>query len=439
LKLTKVIRLEVLKPANEDWKIVGERLRNMQQATAQALNHCIRKYYLEAAPKVEELKSRNEKITAKAVKGKQSNTAELGRMFGSVFNSYVYGTIDNIARQRWNTDWFDVLVRCEKSLPSYRKDCPIFVRARGVNLREEAVDKFVNRSLAIKLQPKTNNAIPDDSFVLSNSSFDESRTEIWNRLLSGEYELGMIQLLYHKRKKKWFVNLSYSFKVEPNKELDPNVRVGADLGLAVPVCLAVNNGFGRAYLREEGESIQSFRRQIERRRKALRRNERKILERRSGHGRKHKIESIEKLRELESNFRRTANHRLSRAVVNFALKHRAGIIVIENLEGFKEEHAEDKFLSSWTYFELQTMIIQKADEVGIEVEKINPKYTSQRCSKCGHIEKANREGRQFKCRKCGQSFDADYNAARNLATKDIVAIIVDYTKNEDDKAIANQT
>ncbi|MCF7811397.1 transposase [bacterium] len=438
MKLTKVIRLEILKPANDDWKTVGSRLREMQRATAQALNHCIRKYYLEAAPKVEELKRRNEKITAKAVKGKQSNTAELGSMFGSVFNSYVYGTIDNIARQRWNTDWFDVMVRGEKSLPSYRRDCPIFVRARGVNLREKVADEFINRSIDIKLQPKTNNIIPTDNFILSNRSFDESRTAIWNRLRSGEYKLGTIQLLYHKRKKKWFVNLSYSFEAESVKELDPNVRVGADLGLAVPVCLAVNNGYGRAYLKEEGESIQSFRRQIERRRNALRRNERGILERRSGHGRKHKIETIEKLRELENNFRRTANHRLSRAVVNFALKHRAGVIVMENLEGFKEEHAEDKFLSSWTYFELQTMIKQKADEVGIYVETVEPKYTSQRCSKCGHIEKANRNGRQFKCCSCGQTFDADYNAARNIATIDIAKIIKETKISEDDNAAANQ-
>ena len=42
-------------------------------------------------------------------------------------------------------------------------------------------------------------------------------------------------------------------------------------------------------------------------------------------------------------------------------------------------------------------------------------YTSQRCNKCGHIEKGNRkEQDKFECLACGHRDNADINAALNI-------------------------
>ena len=50
-----------------------------------------------------------------------------------------------------------------------------------------------------------------------------------------------------------------------------------------------------------------------------------------------------------------------------------------------------------------------------EVIKVNPKYTSQKCFKCGHTEKANRPTQSiFECVNCGHSDNADLNATNNL-------------------------
>ncbi len=46
--------------------------------------------------------------------------------------------------------------------------------------------------------------------------------------------------------------------------------------------------------------------------------------------------------------------------------------------------------------------------------KIDPRYTSQKCSKCGHIERANRTGSIFKCKKCKYELHSDLNASINI-------------------------
>jgi transposase len=50
------------------------------------------------------------------------------------------------------------------------------------------------------------------------------------------------------------------------------------------------------------------------------------------------------------------------------------------------------------------------------VEKVNPAYTSQTCSVCGHCAPDNRESQAvFRCTACGHQANADVNAAVNIA------------------------
>jgi putative transposase len=56
------------------------------------------------------------------------------------------------------------------------------------------------------------------------------------------------------------------------------------------------------------------------------------------------------------------------------------------------------------------------DKAPGRVEKINPAYTSQRCSACGHVAAESRESQAlFRCVACGYTGNADVNAARNIA------------------------
>ncbi|MYF91158.1 MAG: transposase [Gemmatimonadetes bacterium] len=52
---------------------------------------------------------------------------------------------------------------------------------------------------------------------------------------------------------------------------------------------------------------------------------------------------------------------------------------------------------------------------------VDPQYTSQRCSQCGHVERGNRSCQaRFCCKQCGHQAHADCNAARNIRARALV-------------------
>jgi putative transposase len=160
---------------------------------------------------------------------------------------------------------------------------------------------------------------------------------------------------------------------------------------------------------------------VEQRRKQLLKQGKYCGNGRRGHGRSTRIHPIEALSEKISNFRETSNHKYARYVVDLALKHRCGTIQLEDLTGISKDNV---FLKNWSYHDLQQKIKDKASEAGIQVVQVKPDYTSQRCSECGHISRENRANQaEFHCVACGYHALADYNAARNIATKNIDQII----------------
>jgi len=72
-------------------------------------------------------------------------------------------------------------------------------------------------------------------------------------------------------------------------------------------------------------------------------------------------------------------------------------------------------LNNWSFYQLEQFIRYKAEAVAKQVVSVDPRYSSQKCSKCGHIYKGNRDGSSYRCRNCGFQIHADLNAARNIA------------------------
>jgi len=113
-----------------------------------------------------------------------------------------------------------------------------------------------------------------------------------------------------------------------------------------------------------------------------------------------------------------------------AQKHRANhikwILNQINLDGVKTLRIEDikylrrgkrssRFMSAWTYPVIKSGLEDIALWSGVQVVKISPAYTSQRCSRCGWTRKKNRKGKKFVCAACGFACDADHNASINIS------------------------
>ncbi|MEV0224006.1 transposase [Streptomyces sp. NPDC050704] len=65
-------------------------------------------------------------------------------------------------------------------------------------------------------------------------------------------------------------------------------------------------------------------------------------------------------------------------------------------------------LHSWSFHQLGAFIAYKAKRAGVPVVYVDPAYTSRECSRCHHIEKANRPSQAvFVCRSCGFAEHAD--------------------------------
>ena len=62
---------------------------------------------------------------------------------------------------------------------------------------------------------------------------------------------------------------------------------------------------------------------------------------------------------------------------------------------------------------------------GVGMIFVNPAYTSQTCSRCGHVDKKNRESQAvFVCKKCSYTANADVNAARNILERGLDTLAV---------------
>ncbi len=115
-------------------------------------------------------------------------------------------------------------------------------------------------------------------------------------------------------------------------------------------------------------------------------------------------------------------HRMANDLLDEAEDHDVNVIVFEGLDGIRDRMSNGKDFQQWAFNEFYRVLKYKAEERGIDVEQVDPEYTSKKCSRqdCGHVHEDNRDGKKFKCVECGYEVNADYNASKNIAMKYIV-------------------
>ncbi|MEI6796793.1 MAG: transposase [Methanomassiliicoccales archaeon] len=123
---------------------------------------------------------------------------------------------------------------------------------------------------------------------------------------------------------------------------------------------------------------------------------------------------LKRIAKKEHRFMADVNHQVAKWIVNQPFDG----VALENLTGIKDkkrDKAHNKRLGKWAFAQLQRFVKHNAERAGKAVLIISPMNTSQMCSRCGSVRKANREGHRYKCKACGFELHSDLNAARNIA------------------------
>ena len=337
--------------------------------------------------------------------------------------------------KRFSDDKKKGVFKGKVGVSNFRLNTPIIVKNNNFKINVNKKGFEVMCSLFSTPYQQENN-VKRVNFTIE--SLGSSQKSILNKIMSGIYKQGAMQITEDKNKSgKWYLTISYAF--EPVAlELDSNKILGIDLGLVNTAVMQVfdmsTEKWDKLSWNESvinGKEISQFRNKLNARKRQIQKASKIVGDGRIGHGKNTRMKPFNDIGDKVARFKDTYNHKVSKYIVEFAVKHNCATIQMENLSGFSEQQSET-FLKNWSYFDLQNKTKYKCEEKGIKFILIDPKYTSKRCSHCGCIDDANRDckGNQakFKCITCGHEENADINAAKNISIPMIDSIIVEQLK-----------
>lgn len=225
-----------------------------------------------------------------------------------------------------------------------------------------------------------------------------------NRYFDGSWKLGTGKVV--RSGKHWFFHVAVSKEV-PEFEL-PQLKhvVGIDRGLRQILTTYDEKGQTRFV---NGAFISKKRKHYANLRARLQAKGTKSAKRR-----------LRALSGRESRWVNDVNHQLSKTLVQTYGKQT--LFVLEDLTGvtFETVHSRRKKNRyehhSWAFYDLEQKLRYKAHLNESEVVLVDAHYTSQRCPKCGTIDKSNRDKNihQYVCSNCGYASNDDRVGAMNI-------------------------
>lgn len=269
-------------------------------------------------------------------------------------------------------------------------------------------------------------------FSIKIKKRDKKRREEFSKIICGEWDLRSSKIMRSSRPKgpKWMGQVVVRYKLQPSPKMDANIVAGIDMGVTIPACIHIRkNGIGENWAMCIGKGEVLFRaRSIVRSEithilRALKSKESPLDEKL----RQCYLEKLKCLRKRESRIMKTATRNIAATIAKIAIRHGAGTWQIEDLS--TDIKVDKPWLArNWAPGMLKDAIRWQANQVGAKIVFVNPAYTSQRCSKCGHISSDNRPKKNkgssyFQCIMCGYKDHADKNAARNLSIVNVDEII----------------
>lgn len=441
IKINKCIRVTLNKCLNMDIKEIKQIIRDFNYDSCRAANKAMRMWLFHTQDMMEMKSIDKDFNIAKYEKekyGKSYRNVIEGEMklLMPLANTSNVGTLhQQLVQNDWGRIKKDVL-NYKGQISRYKLDTPYFIKNDNYKLRNHN-GYFVDISFFSDEGLKKYGYKRGHKFEFQIDKIDNNKKATINKLINGEYKQGSAQISISKKGKIELI-ISFGFEKEIDKPLNPNKILGLDLGIVNTATMIAYDSdldkydyFSWKTNVIDGSELIKFRQKYYNLRREMSIASKYVGEGRIGHGYKTKMKPVDKVRDKVANFADTINHKYSKYIVDFAVKNGCGTIQMEDLTG-ATANTNEKFLKDWSYYDLQNKIMYKAKEQGIEVIKVNPRYTSKRCNKCGNIHEDNRDCKnnqaKFKCVVCGHEDNADINAAKNIAIPNIDRIIDTYIK-----------
>lgn len=217
------------------------------------------------------------------------------------------------------------------------------------------------------------------------------------------YKFGTAKLV--SKHGKYFLHIPVTYNVEESNISDICNVVGIDRGINFVVATYGSNHKSGFF---SGKAIKQKRANYSKLRKELQMRHTPSSRRR-----------IKTLGQRENRWMQDVNHCVSKALVESNPKHT--LFVLEDLSGIRNVtervKTKNRYVSvSWSFYDLEQKLIYKAKQNQSSVIKVDPRYTSQCCPICGHVEKSNRNKKihLFACKNCGYKSNDDRIGAINL-------------------------
>ena len=224
----------------------------------------------------------------------------------------------------------------------------------------------------------------------------------------GTWKFGTAKLV--TKHGKWFLHIPMTKDIPEVSAAGISNIVGVDLGINFLAVSYDSQGKTKFF---HGRHIKQKRAQYKKTRRSLQKKQTPSARRR-----------LKKIGQREHRWMSDVNHQVSKALA--AQNPSGSLFVLEDLTGIRQatekvalKHRYETV--SWSFYDLREKIRYKARRNHSAVILVDPKYTSQRCPKCGHIHKQNRNKKThiFICRKCGYQSNDDRIGAMNLYRKGI--------------------
>ena len=226
----------------------------------------------------------------------------------------------------------------------------------------------------------------------------------FDKYLNESWKLGLGKLIQFNN--NWYFYVSATKKI-PDYKLDQTQHVvGIDRGLRFLATCYDEKGQTRFF---SGKEISHKRNKYKKLRQQLQAKGTKSAKRR-----------LKRIGQRENRWMSDVNHCLSKTLVDFYGKNT--LFVLEDLTGVtfnttKNRKKENRYEhNSWAFYQLEQDLTYKANLNQSHVTKVAPEFTSQRCVKCGRINKDNRDHdlHLYTCDKCGYKSNDDRIAAMNI-------------------------